>query len=117
MTNKSTTTNPSTSASRHFRVKVTSDLFEPEFPKGWGPSFEAARRVAPPSECRMTKSSAVALGIGALCLLLAIAIVFERGMIRQLWDRTVSVWADIQEARCAMIHCQRPLPEETKVKR
>jgi hypothetical protein len=50
MTNKSTTTNPSTSAWRHFRVKVTTDLFDPEFPKGWGPSFEAARRVAPPSE-------------------------------------------------------------------
>jgi hypothetical protein len=33
MTNKSTTTNPSTSASRHFRVKVTTDLFEPEFPR------------------------------------------------------------------------------------
>jgi hypothetical protein len=34
MTNKSTTTNPSTPPSRHFRVKVTTDLFEPEFPKG-----------------------------------------------------------------------------------
>jgi hypothetical protein len=63
----------------------------------------------------MTKlGSAIVLGICALSILLAIIIVAERGMIRQLWDGAVSVWADIQEARCARIRCERPLPEETK---
>jgi hypothetical protein len=75
-----------------------------------GPSFGAAGRA----KVAMTKrGSAIVLGIGALSILLAIVIVAEHGMIRQLWDRTVSVWADIQEARCAMIRCERPLPEET----